>query len=109
SNYGARTVHVGAPGVDVLSTLPSNYDSYGQLSGTSMATPHVSGVVALLLAQEPGLTPVQVKERLARTVDPARELIGKTVWGGRINAHNALSGEPGTELPPAPPGCGGSA
>src|SRR5206468_6725343 len=49
SNYGANSVHLGAPGVQVLSTLPAA--SYGYLSGTSMATPHVSGSAALVLSR----------------------------------------------------------
>jgi thermitase len=52
SNYGRRTVHVGAPGTDILSTKRNG--TYGLSSGTSMATPHVSGVTALLKAQDPG-------------------------------------------------------
>jgi hypothetical protein len=69
-----------------------------------MATPFVSGVVALLLAEKPSLTPAEVKERLARTVDPAPSLAGKTVWGGRLNAYNALVDHPGAPLPGPEPG-----
>src|SRR5438034_1137492 len=50
SNFGRRTVHLGAPGDQILSTTPGN--TYGTLSGTSMATPHVTGVAALLKAQD---------------------------------------------------------
>ena len=110
SSYGPTSVLLGAPGVDILSTLPPNYGSYGQLSGTSMAAPHVSGAVALLLAKVPGLDPVEVKERLKRTVDPAPALVGKTASGGRLNVNNLLRDQPGQPLPPAPPdtsGCGG--
>jgi subtilisin family serine protease len=50
SNYGRRTVHVGAPGSGIFSTLPAN--CYGLMSGTSMATPHVTGLAALLKSQD---------------------------------------------------------
>jgi subtilisin family serine protease len=90
SNYGETTVDLGAPGVSVYSTLPGN--NYGFLSGTSMATPHVSGVAALLLSQYPDLTAAEVKETLLGTVDPIAALEGITVTGGRLNAYNALLG-----------------
>src|SRR6202020_1195677 len=53
SNFGRRTVHIGAPGRDILSTTPNN--TYSLDTGTSMATPHVTGVAALLKAQNPAL------------------------------------------------------
>ncbi|MCB0364202.1 MAG: S8 family serine peptidase [Bdellovibrionaceae bacterium] len=86
SNYGKTTVDVGAPGVNVLSTTPTGYQSW---SGTSMATPHVSGVAALLLSHE-ALTPVQLKERLIATAKPIGGLRGKTV-AGMTNAYHALT------------------
>jgi subtilisin family serine protease len=88
SNRGAVSVDLGAPGVDILSTLPSN--GYGALSGTSMATPHVSGVVSLLWSTLPGMPANEVKRRILTFVDRSASLTGKTVTGGRLNAHKAL-------------------
>jgi Ca2+-binding RTX toxin-like protein len=96
SNYGANTVDLGAPGEDILSLLPGG--DYGLLSGTSMATPHVAGVVGLILAENPGLSAQEIKDLILTTVDPLTGLDGKTVSGGRLNAFNALS-----ELGPPPP------
>ncbi|MBM3471844.1 MAG: S8 family peptidase [Armatimonadetes bacterium] len=82
-------VDVAAPGVDVLSTILNN--QYGLKSGTSMACPHVSGTVALLLAANPTRTPAQVRQRLIDTaldLRPAGWDSG-TGWG-RIQADNAV-------------------
>ncbi len=89
SNYGHATTTVGAPGRAILSTYPNN--TYSMLSGTSMASPHVAGVVALLLANEPQLTPVQVKQRLVATAEPTDALVSKIAASGRVNAFNALT------------------
>lgn len=59
SNYGKKSVDVFAPGVDIYSTLPNN--EYGNRSGTSMASPVVTGIAALLLSYFPELTPEEVK------------------------------------------------
>jgi len=88
SNYGATSVHLGAPGVSVFSSSSNN--SYTSLSGTSMATPHVAGVAALLLAHSPSLTTAQVKSAILNNVDPIESLAGKTVTGGRLNAARTL-------------------
>ncbi|HHP7232716.1 MAG TPA: S8 family serine peptidase, partial [Xenococcaceae cyanobacterium] len=89
SNFGATTIDLGAPGVDILSTFPGN--DYGFLSGTSMATPHVAGVASLLLAEEPGLSPEELKDLILTGVDPLAALEGRTLTGGRLNAFNSLS------------------
>lgn len=89
SNYGVRTVHVGAPGSSILSTMPNN--TYGTLSGTSMATPHVTGLAALIKAYNPIHNWANIRNLIFAGVDPLPALQGKTVLGGRINAYNALS------------------
>lgn len=88
SNYGVTTVDVAAPGVSILSTVPGN--SYDSFNGTSMATPHVAGVAALLLARNPELNSDQLKSMLMDSVDPVSGLSGYMVTGGRLNAYSAL-------------------
>src|SRR4051812_7309588 len=87
SNYGAATVHLGAPGVDVLSTTPNN--GYLSASGTSMATPHVSGAAALLLSRCT-LSTADLKATLLATVESVAALAGKTITGGRLDVNSAL-------------------
>ena len=98
SNYGRTTVHVAAPGVDVYSTIVGE-KKFDFWSGTSMATPHVSGVTALLWSKEPTLTPAEVKERIIKTVVRMPSLSGKIITGGLVNAYNALTN---TQAPPDP-------
>ncbi len=97
SNYGATSVDLAAPGVDILSTLPN--DSYGSKDGTSMATPHVSGVAGLLWSVYPELSHLEIRDRILAAVDSLPSLSGKTVTGGRLNAFNALA-EPDS-IPPS--------
>ncbi len=92
SNFGRRTVHLAAPGSSILSTLPR--DRYGQLSGTSMATPHVSGAAALVWAAFPNLTAPQVKIRIMGSVDRNSAFIDRTISGGRLNVNRAISTNP---------------
>jgi thermitase len=89
SNFGASTVDLAAPGVNILSTLPGN--RYGSYSGTSMATPHVAGAAALIKSKWPTLDDAQVKSKILETVDRKASLQGKTATGGRLNATGALS------------------
>lgn len=96
SNYGATTVDVGAPGSTILSTTPGN--TYSYFSGTSMATPHVTGLAALLKSDTPALTAAGIKSRILNTVVATPALAGRCLTGGRINAANAL----GVAPPPTP-------
>ena len=88
SNFGVKTVHIAAPGKDILSTWLS--EQYREASGTSMATPHVSGVAGLVLAAEPELSVAKLRERLLKSVDKIDSLNGKIESGGRLNAAKAL-------------------
>lgn len=88
SNYGATSVDVAAPGVDIFNTYPTN--NYGYMSGTSMATPHVTGTAALVTAVNPTFTPLQIKNKIMATVTKLSSLTGKTVTGGLINAGAAV-------------------
>ena len=97
SSYGATSVDLGAPGVSIFSTVPvvgdiccSNVTGYGNLSGTSMATPHVSGAAALLLARFPGSNHLAIRDRILNTADPIPSMSGITVTGARLNVLNAM-------------------
>lgn len=88
SSFGATSVDVAAPGSTVLSTTPRN--TYSYFSGTSMATPHVSGLCALLKSQNSRMSAASIKGRIMSTVVPTPALAGKCLSGGRINAYRAL-------------------
>ncbi|MBI3271083.1 MAG: discoidin domain-containing protein [Planctomycetes bacterium] len=98
SNFGARTVHLSAPGVGTLSTIPGG--GFASFSGTSMATPHVAGVAALLVAANPAITLAEMKNAILSSVDPVPALAGKVSTGGRLNAFKAVKAVrlPGTHL-----------
>ncbi len=99
SNFGAVTVDLSAPGVAILSTTPAN--TYSSFSGTSMATPHVAGAAALVLAEDPTLDLVSLKAVILDSVDLIGALTGITVTGGRLNAANALSSLVRVDVTPA--------
>lgn len=92
SNYGRSTVDLAAPGSSILSCRPLS--RYQLLSGTSMATPHVSGVFALVWAKYPQLTVQQAIIRVLGSVDRKSAFIDRMASGGRLNAANALSTNP---------------
>ena len=83
SSYGATTVDLGAPGVGIQSTLPSN--TYGSFSGTSMATPHVSGAAALCASADTSKRGAALKSALLSMTTPTASLSGKTLTGGRLD------------------------
>jgi subtilisin family serine protease len=88
SNFGIKTVHIAAPGKDILSTWLG--DQYREASGTSMATPQVAGVAALIVAANPNISVAKLKDRLLKSVDKIDTLSGKIASGGRLNAAKAL-------------------
>lgn len=88
SNYGVTSVDIAAPGSGVYSTVPTS--TYANKSGTSMATPYVAGVAALLLSEYPGLSTSQIKAAILRGTDELTQLENKVATGGRLNAYKAL-------------------
>jgi thermitase len=91
SNYGAKSVHIAAPGAEILSTWLGG--EFREASGTSMATPEVAGVAALVLSAEPDLSMKELRERLLKSVDKLDSLTGKISSGGRINAAKAVGAD----------------
>jgi subtilisin family serine protease len=101
SSFGLNKIAVAAPGVNVFSTLPGG--TYGSLSGTSMASPHVAGVAALLASVHPTATPADLRGFLAAQADDLRcptsdsRCTGTTAFNsffgeGRVDAFQAVSG-----------------
>jgi subtilisin family serine protease len=88
SNYGATSVDLAAPGEAIRTTLTGR--RYVTNSGTSLAAPHVSGVLALLWSRFPGLPAARAKEQILATVEPLPALAGRVVTGGRLDAAAAL-------------------
>ncbi|MFI5136032.1 MAG: S8/S53 family peptidase, partial [Chitinophagales bacterium] len=99
--YGDTTIDLGAPGTDILSTVPGN--SYGLKTGTSSASPHVAGAVALLYSlpcsqfvqdyrSDPAGTALKIKSFILDGVDSITDLSVNypTVSGGRLNVYNSL-------------------
>ena len=88
SNYGAVSVDLGAPGSGIVSTTA--YGDYSTYSGTSMATPHVTGAAALYAAARPGASAATIKSALLDSAVATTSLSGRTVTGGRLNVQAAL-------------------
>ncbi|MBK26380.1 MAG: subtilase [Halobacteriovorax sp.] len=87
SNYGKKSVHIFAPGSDILSTVKNG--KYKKMSGTSMATPFVSGAIGLLLTHEKNMTPKEIRERLMATSVKNKTLV-KYAASGRLDAYRLL-------------------
>jgi|GEM_PF-4348227 len=100
SNFGATSVDIAAPGVNILSTFPvvataemtlaGFATSYEKISGTSMATPHVAGAAALVWAYTPTFTMLQVRDALLNNADTKATLTGRVVGTRRLNLMRAL-------------------
>lgn len=97
SNFGATKVDIAAPGVSIYSTVPGGYAA---MSGTSMATPHVAGLAALLSSYDPSLTALELKSKIMNSGDTLSSLQGLMVSSARINAQRTLD-------PNSTPGVGG--
>ena len=90
SQYGATSVDLGAPGSGIWSSIPKSskgaiISGYASYSGTSMATPHVTGAAALYAASNPGATAAQIKSAILNSATSTPSLSGKCVTGGRLN------------------------
>lgn len=88
SNYGATGVDLAAPGDRILSTWPGG--KYMEMTGTSMATPHVAGVAALLQARHPDASATAIRDAILGGAEGLQTLAGRTVTGGRLSAAGAF-------------------
>ena len=100
SNYGS-TIDVMAPGVGIYSTLPVGNNTYGNKKGTSMATPMVAGLAALVKSHFPGMSATQIRQRIEASCDDITaqnpSFIGQ-IGNGRINAYQTLGNVSISEL-----------
>jgi thermitase len=106
SNYGAGNVDLFAPGVNILSTWIAGANGtaqYAYADGTSMATPMVSGTLALMLAHNSSLSAAQLKRDLLASVDQEPQLAGLSAAGGELDTAAAVA-TAGGDPPYAPPG-----
>ena len=97
SNYGSTKVDLAAPGSSIYSTLPGG--AYGTLSGTSMATPHVTGAVALYASAHSNATASQINSALLSSVAVTSSLTGITATGGRLDIGTLMNTSPVTPPP----------
>lgn len=88
SNYGARTVDIAAPGVNVLTTDAGG--GYTYISGTSFAAPTIAGIVGLIKSVKPNASAVEIREALINSADQLPAFQGRNRAGGRVNAARAI-------------------
>lgn len=90
-NYG-NLVHVAAPGKGIWSTVPTSIDASGYKSGdgSSMAAPHVTGVVSLMKGINPDMTPYEMRQVIINCSDAVPQLQGQVSSSGRLNAKRSL-------------------
>jgi subtilisin family serine protease len=91
SDYGLKTVDIGAPGVEIYSTYNNSDSSYAVLDGTSMAAPHVTGIAALVLGRYPTADVSEVRDRILLGSVPISALAGKSTTSSRASAYGALT------------------
>jgi subtilisin family serine protease len=103
SNFSRRSVDLAAPGANILTTVGSGY---AYTNGTSLAAPATAGVAALILSREPGLGPLELKQRLLDSAERIDALAGITVSGGRLDARAAL--DPAARADRGGPSSGGT-
>ncbi len=101
SNYGKKTVEVAAPGTNILSTYPDN--GYAYMQGTSMATPQVTGTVALLASVNPSASVDERIDAIEKSVDTKSTLTNKVSTNGRVNTYKAVKALAEDTNPNRPP------
>jgi len=101
SNYGKDYVHVFAPGSDILSTFPNN--KYASISGTSMATPMVSGLAALIRTMRDGLSGQQVRQLIEDNVQVKSQYAEFVSTSGLIDVGKTIKALKNGNVTPAPP------
>jgi thermitase len=92
SNVGAANVDLFAPGVSILSDYGLGGSNYVYMNGTSMATPHAAGVLALMRQAAPSLSAAQLQRALLDAAEPKPQLAGRAATGARLNADSGVRG-----------------